>query len=76
MKILKCQMSADANKHDLQIVKRQRLLLSCEILSRLPRFAKRATMNISDVSTRSFCLQQSAPACGLTHGCVTLLSDR
>jgi len=24
---------------------------------------------------RRLCLQQPAPACGLTHGCVTMLSD-
>ena len=28
-----------------------------------------------DVLRRSFCLKQSAPAFGLTHGCVTPLSD-
>jgi len=32
-------------------------------------------MNISDVPKRSFCLQQSAFACGLSHSCVTMLSD-
>jgi len=29
-----------------------------EISSRLSRFAKRAIVNLSDVSRRSFCLQQ------------------
>jgi len=45
-----------------------------KILSRSPRFAKRAITNLSDVSRRHLCLQP-APACGLTHGCVKMLSD-
>jgi len=32
-------------------------------------------MNLSDVSNRRLCLRQPVPACGLTHGCVTMLSD-
>jgi len=67
-------MSADTNNYDLKNVECQRLLPSCEVSSRSPWFAKRAIMNLSDVSKRSFCLQQSAPTCGLTDGCVTMLS--
>jgi len=51
--ITKYQMSADANNYNLQNVE-----CHCEISSRSPRFAKRAIMNLSDVSRRSFCLQQ------------------
>jgi len=29
--------------------------------------------NLSDVLMWSFGLEQSAPACGLTHGCVTMI---
>ena len=32
-------------------------------------------MNLSDVLNRRLCLHQPAPACGLTYGCVTMLSD-
>jgi len=32
-------------------------------------------MNLSDVLNRRLCLQQPVPACGLTHGCVTMLSN-
>jgi len=46
-------MSADANNYNLQNVE-----CLCEISSRSPRFAKREIMNLSDVSRRSFCLQQ------------------
>jgi len=46
-------MSADANNYNLQNVE-----CLCEISSRSPRFVKRAIMNLSDVSRRSFCLQQ------------------
>ena len=53
-----------------QNVECQSLIPSCKILSRSPRFPKRAITNLSDVLRRSFCLQQSAPACYLTHGCV------
>jgi len=35
---------------------------------------KRAVTNFSDIFRWS-CLQQSVPAYGLTHGCVTMLSD-
>ena len=73
--ITKCQMSADTNNYDLENVECQQMLRSSEISSRSPWFAKREIMNLSDVSKRSFCLQQSAPAYGLTHGCVTMLSD-
>jgi len=51
--ITKCQMSADASNYNLQNVE-----CHCQISSRSPRFAKRAIMNLSDVSRRSFCLQQ------------------
>jgi len=51
--ITKCQMSADANNSNLQNVE-----CHCEISSRSSMFAKRAIMNLSDVSRRSFCLQQ------------------
>jgi len=51
--IAKCQMSADASNYNLQKVEYR-----CEISSRSPRFAKRAIINLSDVSRRSFCLQQ------------------
>jgi len=49
--ITKYQMSADANNYNLQNVE-----CHCESSSRSPRFAKRAIMNQSDVSRRSFCL--------------------
>jgi len=32
-------------------------------------------MNLSDVLNRRLCHQQPVLACGLTHGCVTMLSD-
>jgi len=32
-------------------------------------------MNLSDVLNGRLCLQQPVPTCGLTHGCVTMLSD-
>jgi len=32
-------------------------------------------MNLSDVLNRRLCLQQPVPACDLTHGWVTMLSD-
>jgi len=51
--ITKCQMSADANNYNLQNVG-----CHCEISSRSPRLAERATLNLSDVSTWRFCLQQ------------------
>jgi len=51
--ITKRHMSADALNYNLQIVE-----CHCEISSRSPRFAKRAIMNLSDVSRRRFCLQQ------------------
>jgi len=33
-------------------------------------------MNLNDVLNRRLCLQQPVPACGLIHGCVTMLSNR
>jgi len=68
-------MSTDANNYDLHNVECQRLLPGCQISSRSPRFAKRTVTNIGYVLRRSFCLQQSAPACGLTDGGITTLSD-
>jgi len=68
-------MSADANNHDLQNVECQSLIPSYQSSSRSPRFAKWAITNFSDVFMGSICLQQTAPACGLTHGCVTMLSE-
>jgi len=65
-------MSADASNYDLQNIECQSLITTSKIS---PRFTKRATANISDVLRRRLCLQQPAPACGLTHGCVTMLSD-
>jgi len=56
------EMSADASDYDLQDVECQRLLPSCEISSRLPKFAKWAVTNLSEV-LRSFCLPLSAPVC-------------
>jgi len=73
--ITTCQMSADASSYDQGNVETQWLLPSCKISSRSPRFAKGATTNLSDVLRRRLCLHQLAPACGLTHGCVTMLSD-
>ena len=69
------KMSADASNYDSQNVECQSLIPISKILSRSPRFAKRAITSISDVFKRRLCLQQPAPACGLTHGCVTMLSD-
>jgi len=46
-------MSADANNYNLQNVE-----CHCDIPSRTPRFAKRAIMNLRDVSRLNFCLQQ------------------
>ena len=37
--------------------------------------SRRAIINQSDVSRRSFCRQAPACGCGLTHGCVTMLSE-
>jgi len=68
-------MSADANNSDLQNVECQSLIPSCKVSSRSPRFAKWAIANVSDVLWRRLCLQQPAPECCLTHGCVTMLSD-
>jgi len=65
-------MSADASNYDLQNLECQSLIPSCKISSRWPRFAKKAITNLSDVLRRHLCLQQLAPACGLTHGCVTM----
>jgi len=68
-------MSAVASNYDLQNVECQSLLPSCKISSRSPKFAKGAITNLSDVLRRRLCLQQPAPAYGLTDGCVTMLSD-
>jgi len=73
--ITKCEISADASNYDLQNVECQSLIPNCKISSMSPRFAKRPFTNLSDVSRRRLCLQQPAPACGLTQGCVTMLSD-
>jgi len=67
-------MSADASNYDLQNFEFKSLIPSCKISSRSPSFAKGAITNLSDVSRRRLCLQQQAPVCGLTHGCVTMLS--
>ena len=61
--------------HDLRNVECQSLIPSCKISLRSPRFAKGAITNLSDVLRRHLCLQQPVPACGLTDGCVTMLSD-
>jgi len=53
----------------------QRLLLTCEISSRSQCFPKRTFLNHGDVLRWSYCLQQSAPACALTDGGVTMLSS-
>jgi len=71
----KCQMSVDASNYDLQNVECKSLIPSCKISSRSPRFAKGAVKNLSDVLRRCLCLQQPAPECALTDGCVTMLSD-
>jgi len=73
--ITKCQMLANTSNYDLQNVECQSLIPSCKISSKSPGFAKRTIMNLSDVWNRRLCLQQPASACGLTHGCVTVLSD-
>ena len=67
--ITKCQISADDSNYDLRNVECQSLR------SRSSRFAKGAITNLSDILRRPLCLQQSAPACGLTDRCVTMLSD-
>jgi len=64
-------MPVDVNNYDLQNVERHSLIPSCKI-SRSRRFAN---TNLSDVLRRRLCLHQPAPACGLTHGCVTMLSE-
>jgi len=71
----KCQMSADVSNSDLSNVECKSLIPSCKVSSRSSRFAKGAITNLSNVIRRRLCLQQSAPACGLTDGCVTMLSD-
>ena len=68
-------MSADGSNYDLRNVECQSPTPSCKISSRSPRFAKGAITNLSDVLRRRLCLQQPAPAYGLTDGCVTMLSD-
>jgi len=70
-----CQMLANTSNYDLQNVKCQSLIPSSKISSKSPRFEKRTIMNLSDVLNRRLCLQQPVPACGFTHGCVTMLSD-
>ena len=72
--ITKCQMSADANNYDLQNVECQSLIPSGKFSPGSQRFAKWTIKNLSDGYGVS-CLQQPAPACGLTHGCVTMLSE-
>jgi len=68
-------MLADTSNYDLQNVECQSLIPSCKISSKSPRFAMRTIMNLNDVLNRRLCPQQPVPACGLTHGCVTMLSD-
>jgi len=68
-------MSAYASNYDLQNVECQSLIPSRKISSRSPWFAKRAFTNLSDILRCRLCLQQPAPGCGLTDGCVTMLSD-
>jgi len=46
-----CEMSADANNYDSQNVDCQSLIPSSKILSRSPRFAKRAITNIANFPT-------------------------
>jgi len=53
-------MSTDASNYDLQNVECQSLIPSSKILSRSPRFTKRAITNISDVFRRRLCLRQPA----------------
>ena len=74
VKTTKCQMSADATNYDFQNVECKTLIPISKISSRSPRFAKGAIANLSDVLRRRLSLQQPAPACALTHGCVTMLS--
>jgi len=73
--ITKCQMLADTSNYDLQNVECQSLIPNCKISSKSSRFVKRTIMNLGDVLISRLCLQQPVPACGLTHGCVTMLSD-
>jgi len=68
-------MSADDSNYDSRNVECQSLTPSCKISSSSPRIAKGAITNISDVLKRRLCLQQPAPACGLTDGYVIMLSD-
>jgi len=58
-------MSVDANIYDLQNIKCQLLLSSCETSSKSPRFAKGTVTNFNDVLRfrRGFFLHQSGPAC-------------
>jgi len=69
------ELSADASNYDSQNVECQSLIPRSKILSRSPRLAKRAITNISDVLRCRLYLQQPAHACGLTYGCVTMLTD-
>jgi len=68
-------MSVDASNYDLQNAECKSLIPSCRISSRSSIFAKGAITNLSDVLRQRLCLQQPAPACALTDGCVTMLSD-
>ena len=67
-------MSADAGNYVLQNVECKSLIPNCKISSRSPRFTKRAITNLSDILRRRLCLQQPAPACALTDGCITMPS--
>jgi len=69
-------MLADTSNYDLQNIEYQSLVSSRKIPSKSPRFSKRTIMNLSDVLNRfRLYLQHPVPACGLTHGCITMLSD-
>ena len=70
-------MLADTSNYDLQNGECLSLIPSCKISSRSLRFAKRTIMNLRDVLNlnRRLFLQQPVPACWLTDGCVTMLSD-
>jgi len=70
----KCQMSADANNYDSQNVECQSLIPRGKFSSGSARFTEWTITNLSDVYGIS-CIQQPVPACGLTHGCVTMLSE-
>jgi len=44
-------------------------------MSEVGYMAHRQKMLHTPVLNRRMCLQQAVPTCGLTHGCVTMLSD-